>query len=180
VLASPPRHMSNRLLATVFLIGCTRGYVLQEPTPVIVSAPVPAAPAPAPPPKPVVQLVLRDAIHFDTNRDTIKPESYEVLDDIAQQISDHPELVKIRIEGHTDNVGKSRDNLQLSKRRAIAVRSYLVQHGVDADRLIAEGYGGDNPIADNETEAGRAKNRRVAFTILDRTDRTRVADGGNQ
>jgi len=161
------------------VVGCSRGFVLQEPAPVVVTA---TPPRPVPHPAPIIraQLVLRDAIHFDTNRDTIKQESFGVLDDVAHLVKVHPELVKIRIEGHTDAVGNARANLELSKRRAIAVRDYLIQHGVDAARLIAEGYGGDNPIADNETDDGRAKNRRVVFTILDRTDGGVVAstDGG--
>ena len=114
--------------------------------------------------------MVRDAIHFDTNLDTIKKESLAVLDDVATQIQSHPELVKIRVEGHTDNVGKSSDNLSLSRRRATSVRTYLVSRGIDANRLLAEGYGDSNPIASNTDEPGRAKNRRVAFTILDRAE----------
>jgi len=164
--------MRNLLLIGTLALGlggaCTRGVLLYETTPVIVQAN-----PPAPPPAPVVKepIVVRDAIHFDTNRDTIKQESLAVLDDVANQIKAHPELVKIRVEGHTDNIGKRDDNLSLSRRRAIAVRDYLITHGgIDADRLLAEGYGPDNPIANNESEPGRAKNRRVAFTVLDRTD----------
>lgn len=148
--------------------ACTRGVVLYETTPVIVTADPPAPPPAPPPPKELI--VVRDAIHFDTNLDTIKKESLAVLDDVATQISSHPELIKIRVEGHTDNIGKSSDNLALSRRRATSVRTYLISRGIDADRLLAEGYGDSNPIATNSDEIGRAKNRRVAFTILDRTD----------
>jgi len=150
--------------------ACTRGVVLYETTPVIVTADVPEAPPPPAPPPPKEQIVVRDAIHFDTNLDTIKKESLAILDDVATQISSHPELIKIRVEGHTDNVGKSSDNLSLSRRRAASVRSYLITRGIDAERLLAEGYGDSNPIATNSDEVGRAKNRRVAFTILDRAD----------
>ncbi len=154
----------------VVLIGCAPGIVLHEPTPVLVTA-QPPAPKPVPP-APVIreQIVVREAIQFDTNRDTIKSESLHVLDEISELIKKHPELVKIRVEGHTDTVGTKDENLSLSKRRAIAVRTYLIQRGIDASRLIAEGYGGDNPVAPNTTTDGRARNRRVAFTILDRTD----------
>jgi OOP family OmpA-OmpF porin len=166
--------MRNVLLLAMLTLGsgpaCTRGVLLYETTPVIVQA-APPAPPPVPAPVPVKEpIVVRDAIHFDTNRDTIKQESLAVLDDVANQIKDHAELIKIRVEGHTDNVGKRDDNISLSRRRAIAVRAYLVKVGIEADRLLAEGYGPDNPIANNESEAGRAKNRRVAFTVLDRTD----------
>lgn len=164
--------MRNAILVGTFVLGlggaCTRGVVLYETTPVLVTAqpPEPPPPAPAPPP----QIVVRDQIHFDTNLDTIKQESLAVLDDVASQIKSHPELIKIRVEGHTDNIGKRTDNLALSRRRAIAVRTYLISRGIEAERLLAEGYGPDNPITNNDDEVGRAKNRRVAFTILDRTD----------
>ncbi len=163
--------MRNVLLLAMLSLGpaCTRGVLLYETTPVIVQANPPAPP----PPAPVVvkePIVVRDAIHFDTNRDTIKQESLAVLDDVANQIKDHAELIKIRVEGHTDNVGKRAENISLSRRRAIAVREYLIKVGIEADRLLAEGYGPDNPIANNENETGRAKNRRVAFTVIDRTD----------
>lgn len=163
--------MRNALLIGTLALGlggaCTRGVVLYETTPVVVTANPPAQPPPAPVKEPIV---VRDAIHFDTNRDTIKQESLAVLDDVANQIKDHPELIKIRVEGHTDNVGKRDENLSLSRRRAISVRSYLITRGIEADRLLAEGYGPDNPIANNESEPGRARNRRVAFTVIDRTD----------
>lgn len=161
-------HLALVLAAT----GCTRTLILHEPSPIVVTARAPE-PEPAPPPKRIERIVVKEAIHFDTDRDTIKSNSTRILDEVAQLIKNHPELVKIRVEGHTDTVGDAKSNLALSKRRAIAVRQYLVERGVDPDRLIAEGYGGDNPIAENTTDAGRAKNRRVAFTILDRTD------GGN-
>ena len=125
------------------------------------------------------QIVVKDAIQFDTNRDTIRRESFAVLDSVATTIKSHPELIKIRIEGHTDNVGKRGDNLDLSRRRAMSVRQYLITAGVDASRLIAEGYGPDNPVSTNETEGGRAQNRRVAFTILDRTDGGEIVKGGS-
>ena len=180
--------MRNALLIGTLALGlggaCTRGVLLYETTPVIVQANPPAPPPPAPPPK--EPIVVRDAIHFDTNRDTIKQESFATLDDVVNQIKAHPELIKIRVEGHTDNIGKRDDNLSLSRRRAIAVREYLItKGGIEAERLLAEGYGPDNPIANNDTETGRAKNRRVAFTVLDRTDelgtsQTVVSYGGGQ
>jgi outer membrane protein OmpA-like peptidoglycan-associated protein len=76
--------------------------------------------------------------------------------------------LRIEISGHTDSLGPQAINLTLSEKRATAVKNYLIAHGVASDRLRAEGYGEFNPIATNETEEGRAKNRRVEFKVLNR------------
>jgi len=112
------------------------------------------------------RLSLNDSIHFDTGLDTIKPESHGVLGQVAALLVQHAELKAIRVEGHTDNVGAADYNKDLSARRAASVVRYLVAHGVEAKRLRAAGYGYDKPIASNETALGRARNRRVEFTIL--------------
>jgi outer membrane protein OmpA-like peptidoglycan-associated protein len=112
------------------------------------------------------RLSLSDSIHFDTGLDTLKPESSGVLDQVAALIVQHTELKRIRVEGHTDNVGPAPYNKDLSARRAAAVVRYLVAKGVAATRLEAAGYGFEKPIASNETALGRARNRRVEFTIL--------------
>ncbi len=124
---------------------------------------------------PVVQIEterisLKDSIHFDTAKDTIKSESNSILDSIATLLRDHPELRKVRVEGHTDNRGTAEYNKDLSRRRARAVVRALVGRGIAADRLLSEGYGFDRPVADNRTALGRAKNRRVEFTILSEHD----------
>jgi OOP family OmpA-OmpF porin len=156
-------------VALVPSAACHRTMILQEPTPMVITA---QAPKRAPAPAPVIRdrIVVSEAIFFDTDKDTIRQDSTRVVDSVAEIIKAHPELVKIRIEGHTDNVGGAKFNLGLSQRRAAAVRRYLIERGVEAERLISEGYGDQNPIADNTTEQGRQRNRRVAFTILDRTD----------
>ncbi len=112
------------------------------------------------------RLSLKDAIHFDTDRDTIKPESFPVLDQVARLLADHPELVRLRVEGHTDDVGPAAYNKGLSARRAASVVRYLVGKGIAAARLVPDGFGLERPIATNQTALGRAKNRRVEFTIL--------------
>lgn len=112
------------------------------------------------------KLSLKDAIHFETNRDTIQPESFPILDQVARLFATHPELRRVRVEGHTDNVGPAAYNKDLSARRAASVVRYLVGKGVSAERLQASGYGFERPIATNETALGRARNRRVEFTIL--------------
>jgi outer membrane protein OmpA-like peptidoglycan-associated protein len=100
-------------------------------------------------------------IQFDFNKATLKPESAKVLDQVAEVLKQDASL-KLSIEGHTDNVGKPDYNLDLSKKRAESVKAYLVQtRGVDAGRLNTAGFGDTKPIAKNDTEAGRAQNRRV-------------------
>lgn len=92
-----------------------------------------------------------------------------ILDDVVDVILSNPQLKRIRIEGHTDNTGDAEYNQQLSEDRAAAVRDYLIDKGVPADRLVAKGYGSNKPIARNDRESGRAKNRRVDFVIVDDT-----------
>jgi outer membrane protein OmpA-like peptidoglycan-associated protein len=88
------------------------------------------------------------------------------LDRIAGLLRDHPQL-RALIEGHTDNAGPNEINLELSKARAAAVKQALIERGVPAERLNAEGAGEARPIADNATAAGRAQNRRVEVYILE-------------
>lgn len=103
-------------------------------------------------------------ILFDVNSDNIKPTSFISLDRIAEILIANPEM-QLDIEGHTDNTGSVRHNQILSGKRALAIKTYLVKKGVESSRMKAEGYGSERPIADNNTEAGRSKNRRVAFKV---------------
>jgi outer membrane protein OmpA-like peptidoglycan-associated protein len=114
------------------------------------------------------RLSLKDSIHFDTARDTIRPESDKLLDQIAELLRQHTELKKIRIEGHTDNVGSAAYNKDLSERRARSVLRHLVERGkVAPGRLEFAGYGFERPVASNATATGRARNRRVEFAIVE-------------
>jgi outer membrane protein OmpA-like peptidoglycan-associated protein len=138
------------------------------------SEPGPAEREGCPPPEaePLVEieakrLSLKDSIHFDTAKDTIKPESLPVLDQVASVLVEHTELRRLRVEGHTDNVGSAPYNKDLSARRAASVVRYLTGKGVAPGRLVPAGYGFDRPVASNDTALGRAKNRRVEFTIVD-------------
>jgi len=99
-------------------------------------------------------------INFDTGKATIKPESKDIVDEVVTALKAKPKL-KVKLEGHTDNVGSAADNKKLSDARAKAVMDAIVAKGIDKSRLSAEGFGLEKPIADNGTEAGRAKNRRV-------------------
>lgn len=99
-------------------------------------------------------------ILFDTGKASLKPESAPLLDEIVALLSRDKGL-RLSVEGHTDNVGDKKSNLELSRKRAGSVVNYLSAKGIDAKRLKAEGKGDSAPVADNRTEAGRASNRRV-------------------
>ena len=99
-------------------------------------------------------------INFETGKADIKPGSQEIIDQIVQMLKDNPDL-KISIEGHTDNVGTAQSNQTLSENRAKAVMDAVIAKGIDKSRLSSKGWGQTKPIADNKTEEGRAKNRRV-------------------
>ena len=96
---------------------------------------------------------------------TFLPESTEQIDALLKMLKEDPKM-KIRLEGHTDNVGDPVKNKQLSLERAYNVREYLKSKGIAGERIQFKGYGDTKPIADNKTEEGRKQNRRVEFVIL--------------
>ncbi len=111
-------------------------------------------------------LEIVDNVYFRTNRDVIEPRSFALLDNVAAVILAHPEITRIRVEGHTDARGSRTRNLRLSQARAASVVRYLVQHGVAAERLEAQGFGPDRPVVPNATTPDEhARNRRVEFHI---------------
>ena len=118
------------------------------------------------PMKPIVkgESVVLHNVFFDLDKYDLKPESKTELNRLTAFLQAHPS-VKIEVGGHTDNQGDDQYNLKLSQERAQAVVNYLVNKGIDKSRLTAKGYGETKPIADNDTEEGRAKNRRTEFTI---------------
>ena len=109
--------------------------------------------------------VATRGIHFDTGSDRIRPESGPVLQSIVALLRDHPEL-RLRVEGHTDDVGDDATNRALSERRAAAVRAHLVAQGIDAARLESAGMGESSPVSPNMTAEGRQRNRRVELVRL--------------
>lgn len=113
------------------------------------------------------KIIITQTVHFEFNKWNIRPVSYPILDDVVAVLQQNPQIKKLRVEGHTDWIGSDEYNNRLSLKRADSVRDYLVQKGIEADRLIAEGMGESRPIADNNTDLGRAKNRRTEFTVLE-------------
>ncbi|HUL11121.1 MAG TPA: OmpA family protein, partial [Methylococcaceae bacterium] len=102
---------------------------------------------------------------FDNDKAVIKPVSYPELDDVVKVFEENPGL-RVEVDGHTDSRGSDAHNLDLSQRRAAAVRQYLVGHGVAPERLEAQGFGESKPVADNDTAQGMALNRRVELNVL--------------
>lgn len=105
------------------------------------------------------------AIYFNSGKDTFKPGTTENLDKIAAIMTQYPEA-KFSVDGHTDSDGDAKMNLNLSERRAGAVKKYLESKGVTAGRLTAAGFGEDKPVASNKTTAGKAENRRVEINLV--------------
>lgn len=116
------------------------------------------------------QIVILEQVHFKTASSEIDPSSFELLQQVADVLEAHPEIARLAVDGHTDDRGADASNLLLSRKRASAVVTWLTQHGVDARRTEARGFGARQPIADNTTDEGRAKNRRVEFLILRKTE----------
>ncbi|MBL7137233.1 MAG: PD40 domain-containing protein [Bacteroidales bacterium] len=115
----------------------------------------------------VGETVVLKNIFFDTDKYDLKPISYIELEKLVHLLRTNPSL-KIEISGHTDIIGSEEHNLELSENRAKAVFNYLVDQGISYDRMTYSGYGFDNPIDTNDTEAGRANNRRTEFRIVGR------------
>jgi outer membrane protein OmpA-like peptidoglycan-associated protein len=113
------------------------------------------------------EIKITDQVKFKLNSAEILPgkDSEEVLQAVAKVLKDHPEIKKVRVEGHTDNIGNPGYNKTLSANRAASVVKWLTKNGIDAARLTSQGFGQDRPIDSNTTEAGRKNNRRVEFHI---------------
>ncbi|MBZ5602384.1 MAG: OmpA family protein [Acidobacteriia bacterium] len=105
-------------------------------------------------------------VHFATGQSAINADAEPALNNVAKMMKDNPGWT-IRVEGYTDNVGRSDSNQKLSQQRAQAVMNWLADHGVDRSRMTAKGHGASRPVADNSTDDGRAKNRRVEIVRTD-------------
>ena len=130
---------------------------------------VPSAPEP---PKRVKvtdkKIEITDIVQFETNKSILLSKSEELLNEVAAAMKEHAEIKLVQIEGHTDTQGSAKLNMRLSDARAKSVRDYLIKQGIAGDRLVPKGFGQTVPVADNNSEEGRFKNRRVDFKILKR------------
>ena len=176
------RSFPVRVENPVLLSGLSAGQVVDYRLLDAVAFDVKVTPKPKPPPPPPPpthakiegkKIVIDDVIFFDTNKDTIQPKSYEILNDVAAILKANPNL-NVRVEGHASKDPKSAArgkagyefNLKLSDLRAKAVKAYLVEKGgIAPERLEGVGFGWNQPIAPNDTAAGRYKNQRVDFVI---------------
>jgi outer membrane protein OmpA-like peptidoglycan-associated protein len=139
--------------------GCTLDTIVEEKPKIIVDETIYSHP------KIGQSIVLRN-IRFATSSWEILPESYETLDSIVEFMQKYPSMV-VEISGHTDNRGKANSNIELSQNRAASIVNFLIENGIEAERMQAKGYGQEHAIDSNETETGRFNNRRVEFKILE-------------
>ena len=143
--------------------GALKAAEVPAPAPAATPA-APAAPAVAPQPSTQKITYAADAF-FDFDKSVLKPEGKAKLDDLASKVKNINLEVIIAV-GHTDSIGSDAYNQKLSVRRAEAVKAYLVSKGIDKSRVYTEGKGKKQPVADNKTAAGRAKNRRVEIEVV--------------
>jgi OmpA-OmpF porin, OOP family len=150
--------------------GCDGALVVAAPAPPPVAAPAPQAARPAPPPPPppppaATKVTYAADAFFDFDKSVLKPEGKAKLDDLISKVKGINLEVIIAV-GHTDSIGTDAYNQKLSVRRAEAVKAYLVSKGIEKNRVYTEGKGEKQPVADNKTAEGRAKNRRVEIEVV--------------
>ena len=164
-------HTGQWTTADAVIVGCDG---VQPPKPVVVAPPPAPAPmveapkvvAPPPPPAPTSEKVTfaADAL-FDFDKSVLKPEGKSKLTELIAKLKD-VNLEAVVATGHTDSIGKDAYNEKLSVRRAESVKAFLVAGGIAADRVYTSGKGAKQPVADNKTADGRAKNRRVEIEVV--------------
>ena len=145
--------------------GALAPVVVPAPAQVVAPAVVPAAPAPVVAPPAATKVTYAADAFFDFDKSVIKPAGKQKLDDLISKIKDINLEVIIAV-GHTDSVGSDSYNQKLSVRRSEAVKAYLVSKGIEKNRVYTEGKGEKQPVADNKTAEGRAKNRRVEIEVV--------------
>ena len=148
------------------MIGCgpiafndTINFKLAQPDPVVEAAPVSHAKLAGD------HIIIDGKIQFGHDSAVLERPSYELLDDVVKLMQDTAAIEQLDIIGHTSSEGSKSHNNKLSAERAEAVKNYMIEHGVAAERMMSEGKGPSEPIADNDTDEGREKNRRVEFKV---------------
>jgi len=116
------------------------------------------------------EVKISNPVLFEPGTEKLKPESTAALEIIKQYLTDKTYISLLRVEGHSDNDGNANANQQLTEKRALAICKKLVEMGVDCKRLIAVGFGGSKPVADNGTPEGKAENRRISFVNVSLRD----------
>ena len=158
------RHVIAALLLAG--AGCSLITVQQDPFPPL------EVRADRPPPGPMrvvlteSSIKITDKVQFETGKSEILPVSFGLLDEVAGVLKENPQIKQLQVEGHTDSTGSAAINRKLSQARAESVMKYLKDHGIEAKRMVAKGFGPDKPLADNGTDEGKEQNRRVEFNIL--------------
>lgn len=114
------------------------------------------------------QILTREKVLFETDSAVLLPEGKALLDEVAAILTEHTEISKVRIDGNADSTATQEYNQKLSEERSDSVRDYLVTKGIATERLVTRGFGENKPVATNATDAGRDKNRRVEFHIVER------------
>jgi outer membrane protein OmpA-like peptidoglycan-associated protein len=146
--------------------GCSLVTVQQSPFPALeIQAKRPAGP----PPRVVLtpsSIQISDKVQFAFDSAEILPASFDLLKEVAAMLDKNKQIEKLQVEGHTDSTGTPQHNRELSQRRAESVRGFLIKQGIAAKRVVAKGFGPDKPLADNATDEGKEKNRRVEFNIV--------------
>ena len=163
--------MRTSLVAVLLAVGCSKSVTFQGQSTIPITGSPPPAVAKAEPPRVEVRdnkIEIHEKIQFDFDKATIKEASFGLMNEIAAVIAKNPQIKRIRIEGHASSEGNPGHNKTLSDDRAKSVMKYLNDHGISPGELVAVGYGSDRPIADNATEDGREKNRRVEFVLITR------------
>jgi len=154
------------VLALATGLGCSLVTVQQSPFPPLeIQAKRPAGP----PPRVVLtpsSIQIGDKVQFAFDSAEILPASFDLLKEVAGVLVKNAQIEKVQVEGHTDSTGAAGHNKELSQKRAESVRAFLIKEGVPGKRLVAKGFGPDKPIADNATDDGKEKNRRVEFNIV--------------
>ena len=148
-------------------IGAGIAYVFSLPTMTVAQAPPPPparAPEPEPAPLPTKKKIVLRGVNFDFDKSNIRGDAAPVLDEAVSTLKEYSSI-NIAVEGHTDGRGSEEYNQGLSERRANAVRDYLASHGVARSRMTAAGFGKTRPVASNDTDEGRAQNRRVELRV---------------